>query len=81
MFNHESKESQNKRMIKELTKRRVKNYEFAKMYIMSYTKRLSEIRQSHNLHKERVYDKHGKATGVFEYWITEDQLRQMDKVN
>ena len=74
MFKKESQESQNKRMIKELKKRRVKNYEFAKMHIMSYTKRLSEIRQTHNLHKERLYNRKGKPTGVFQYWITQEAV-------
>lgn len=65
-------ESQNKRMIKAMKQRRVKNHEFLGMYILSYTKRLAEIRQQgFNVHKERVYDRNGKATGVFEYWITE----------
>ena len=63
---------QRQRMIRQLKKRRVKNYEFTQMGILSYTKRLSEIREvyGNQLHKERVYDREGKATSVFEYWIT-----------
>jgi hypothetical protein len=57
-------------MIKEMRKRKVKNFEFMKMYILSYTKRISEIRESGvTVNKERLYDKNGKATNVFQYWI------------
>lgn len=62
-------------MIRAMLDRRVKNHEFARMYIMSYTKRLSEIREvyGNRPHKERVYDKEGKATNVFEYWLTPER--------
>ena len=58
-----NKESQQKIMIKAMRNGKVKNHEFMGMYIMSYTKRLSEIRQSGiNVSKERLYDSSGKAT-------------------
>jgi hypothetical protein len=57
-------------MIKEMKKRKVKNHEFMGMYIMSYTKRLSDIRKmGFTINKERVYGADGKATGTFVYWI------------
>lgn len=64
-------ESQQLRILRELKKRKVKNWEFARhMYILSHTKRLAELRaKGHDIQKERVYDNNGKATGVFEYWI------------
>ena len=63
------KESQCKRMIKLMKTRKVKNHEFMRMYILSYTKRISDIRQMGiNVESQRVY-KDGKATGTFEYWI------------
>lgn len=66
-----NKISQTKRMIREMRKRKVMNYEFVReMFILSYTKRISEIRQlGITVNKERVYDNEGKATGVFYYWI------------
>jgi len=65
-----NKTTQIQRMIKEMKRRKVRNHEFAKMYIMSYTKRISDIRQMGiTVTKQRVYDSQGKATGVFEYWI------------
>lgn len=61
---------QNKTMIKEMKKRKVKNYEFTQMGILRYSSRISEIReQGITVNKERLYDKQGKATGVFVYWI------------
>lgn len=61
---------QRKKMIKEMRKRKVKNYEFMNMYILSYTKRISEIRNSGiTVNIERVYDESGKATNTFQYWI------------
>ena len=72
-----TKESQTKLMIKEMRERKVKNHEFMRMYIMSYTKRISEIRESGiTVSKERLYDADGKATGTFMYWIPsrEEQL-------
>ena len=72
-------ELQQARATRELLKRRVKNYEFAQMHILSHTKVLSNIRQVYGsrLHKERIYlpDHNGKlkATGVFEYWITPER--------
>lgn len=63
-------ETQAKRVIKELKKRKVKNFEFAKMHILSHTKVISIIRQmGYTVNKERVYGKDGKATNTFVYWI------------
>lgn len=63
-------ETQAKRVIKELKKRKVKNFEFAKMHILSHTKVISIIRQmGYTVNKERIYDKDGKATNTFVYWI------------
>lgn len=65
-----SYETQAKRVIKELKKRKVKNFEFAKMHILSHTKVISIIRQmGYTVNKERVYGKDGKATNTFVYWI------------
>lgn len=75
-----NKVTQQQRMIREMRKRKVKNYEFAKMYIMSYTKRISEIRDKGIIvNKERVYDSNGKATGVFQYWIPRKRRVHQDK--
>lgn len=74
-----SKEIQRSRVIRELLNRRVKNYEFARMNVLSHTKVLSDIREiyGNRLHKERIYkpDRKGvlKATGVFEYWLTPER--------
>lgn len=63
-------ETQAKRVIKELKKRKVKNFEFAKMHILSHTKVISTIRQmGFTVNKERVYSKDGKATNTYQYWI------------
>lgn len=65
-----SKDSQTARMIREMKRRKVKNYEFAKMGILSHTRRIKDIREKgHNVEMQRVYDTNGNATGVFEYWI------------
>lgn len=63
-------ESQCKRLIKEMKKRKVANHEMMKMYIANHTARISNIRQmGYTVNKERVYDREGKATGTFLYWI------------
>jgi len=63
-------DSQTKRMIKEMKRRKVANHEFPKMYIMSYTRRIADIRgMGITVNKERLYDKDGKATGTYVYWI------------
>ena len=65
-----SKEAQTVRLIRELKKRKVKNYEFARMHILSHTRRIKDIRErGFTVSMERLYDANGKATGVFEYWI------------
>lgn len=52
----------------------VPNYYFpTRLRIMSYTKRLSELRQEgYNIQKERQYFKNGKATGVYNYYLLEN---------
>lgn len=63
-------ETQIKRMIKEMKKRKVKNYEFSQMFILNHTARMTNIRQmGFSVQRERVYDENGKATGVHQYWI------------
>lgn len=72
-------ESQCKRMIKEMKKRKVKNHEFMSMYIMSYTKRLSDIRKMGiTISKERLYDADGKATSTYVYWIPRKRQNNRD---
>ena len=62
-------EIQINRMIKEMKARKVKNYEFARMGILSHTRRIKDIREKGiNVEMQRIY-KDGKATGTFEYWI------------
>lgn len=64
------KEAQTLRMIREMKKRKVKNYEFAKMHILSYPRRIKDIRErGFTVSMDRIWDSNGKATGVFEYWI------------
>lgn len=64
------KESQTLRLIRELKKRKVKNYEFAQMHILSHSRRIKDIRErGYTVSMERLYDSNGKATGVFIYWI------------
>lgn len=63
-------------------KRGVENYKFARMGILSYPKRLSELRkEGHNIQKERVYLPNGRATGTFRYFLIEDSPKRRKLFN
>lgn len=71
------KETQLHQMVREMKRRKVKNHEFMSMYIMSYTKRLSDLRErGYNISKERLYDSEGKATSTFVYWIPRNRKKK-----
>lgn len=64
------------KMLKEAGSRGVPNYKFAHNYILSYPKRLSELRfEGHNIIKERQIV-HGKSTGVFIYTLIEEKPKK-----
>lgn len=65
-----NKESQTVRVIRELKKRKVRNYEFSKMHILSHTKCISNIRErGFTVSMEKEYGSDGKYHGVNYYWI------------
>lgn len=57
----------------------VPNYKFQQYNILCYTKVISELRHDgHIIVKERVYDKFGKATGVYKYHLVERDLENYE---
>lgn len=68
-------DSQHSRILKVLRKqggKGVPNYRFPEMYILSYTKRIQELRRDgHNITSERQWHK-GHATGVWVYTLIEE---------
>lgn len=73
-------EAQTARMIKLMKQKRVKNYEFAKMGILRYSASINDIRgKGINVEIQRIYDRNGKATGTFEYWIPKERSNFFSK--
>ncbi len=66
--------SQHSKILRELknNKRGVPNYRFPQLGILSYTKRIQELRRDgHPITTERQYI-NGRATGVWMYYLNED---------
>lgn len=54
----------------------VENWRFARMGILNYTARLSELRKDgHNILTERVFA-NGRWTGTFKYYLIEERPRK-----
>lgn len=68
--------SQEARLLKMLWKagsRGVPNYEFPKHKILRYSARIGDLRKAgYNIACERDYLPNGRATGVFRYYIIEE---------
>lgn len=79
-----SKDNQHERMIRELKKnklRGVPNYRWPQMGILSYTKRISELRSDgHMISSIRQRLKNGRATNVWQYYLIEDTDGKLDDV-
>lgn len=61
------------RMMRRAPSAGVANFMFANAGILSYTKRVSELRQDGwNIQAIRQYDRQGKATGTWRYKLIED---------
>lgn len=64
------KDTQTLRLIRELKKRKVFNYEFASMHILAHTRRIKDIREKGiEISMDKVYGRDGKYHGVNQYWI------------
>lgn len=73
-------EIQTNRMIREMKKRKVKNWEFAQMGILSYNRRIKDIRErGFTISMHRLYDNNGKATGTFVYWIPRNRKKKPEE--
>lgn len=78
-------ESQHTKIIKMLRKNNkygLPNYKFPEARILKYSSRISELRQDgHNIIAEREWI-NGRATGVFRYFLIEEQTKQslLDKL-
>lgn len=61
------------RLMRRAPKNGVPNYKFSNHGILCYSKRISELRnEGWNIQGIRVFDKDGKATGVWRYKLIEE---------
>lgn len=75
-----NKDTQALRMIRAMKQRKVRNYEFPQMNILSYSKRISEIRErGFIVSMEKEYASDGKYYGVNYYWIPRKNRKQAEE--
>lgn len=70
------------RMLRKAGRHGVENYKFPQNRILCYTKVISRLRaDGYNIYKERVVLPNGRSTGVYKYYLQEQDRTPWWKLN